>query len=179
MLQLDRKLDNLYCRNTIWRCQDCQKIGPWSEGGGTSPFSMAVDEENLVAIYTFRGVEWTRYRYELADGRPVCDSGSVHAINLTTGDTIWQWVSPYAMIGDWTCDNNQEIYDSYVDVTLEGNCQQSFDGGRMKEPIETIRNIVVAPDEGLITPPNTHERSILIAPSTISNNNGIYSNNNW
>ena len=149
-----------------------KKIGPWSESGGTSPFSMAVDEDNLIGIYTFRGVEeFSRnYRYKLADGTAVCNSGSIHAINLTTGDTIWQSVNPFGMVGDETCDNNSAAYDLYVDETIEGQCEQSFDGGRLKLANETAKNnVIIPPSDNIIEPPNNHMRSVLIAPSTISN----------
>merc|ERR1712125_66586 len=39
-----------------------KKVGPSKESGGTSPFNMAVDEENMIAIYEMRGYESPAYK---------------------------------------------------------------------------------------------------------------------
>lgn len=41
-----------------------KKVSPWGNAGGSSPFSMAVDPENLIAIFTNRGSPW-EFQYVL------------------------------------------------------------------------------------------------------------------
>ena len=130
---------------------------------------MAVDEKNLIAIYSFRGYELPTYRYKLADGTVICDAGSIHAIDLKTGYTIWQWINPYGNIGKHCGSNHSEIYDNYIDVTVEGSCQRAFDGSKMLKPKKTVKNVVKPPIDDLLTPISPISRAINIGPVTINN----------
>merc|ERR1712228_183236 len=82
---------------------------------------MAVDEDNMIAIYSLRGYETPTYKYELADGTVVCDAGSIHAIDLMTGYTLWQWKNPYGLE-----DPNYEdrsIEGSYGSCETDNDCR--------------------------------------------------------
>eukprot|EP01083_Nonionella_stella_P298178 1012353_1 len=102
-----------------------KKVGPWSTSGGTNPFSMAVDEENMIAIYSIvgqKGFEYSsndiiKYSYKMGDGTVVCDAGAVHAIDLNTGYTIWQWINPYEKLNE---ECNSTLYNEYFDMTVDG-----------------------------------------------------------
>eukprot|EP01084_Bolivina_argentea_P030389 56327_1 len=153
-----------------------KKIGPWSTNGGLAPFSMAVDENNLIAIVSFRGPGWTMvtspwYRYKMADGTIICDAGSIHAIDLTTGYTMWQWINPYAKMGINECNSSE--YDNYIDPTVGGTCQRAFDGSEMLLPNVTIPNyngnVIIPPIDELTIPYLSSIRALNIGPVTISN----------
>eukprot|EP01084_Bolivina_argentea_P245557 411104_1 len=146
-----------------------KKVGPWGIPGGANPFTMAVDEKNMIAIYTFRGnAGEITYRYKMADGTTVCDLGSVHAIDLLTGYTIWQWIHPYGKIGDISCNNS--LYDEYIDVTVDGSCERSFNGSNMLPANETCINVIIPPIDSLREPIDSKLRATLIGAATISNN---------
>ena len=74
----------------------------------------------MIAIYTFRGAEYPVYKYKLADGTLVCDSGSTHAIDLKTGYTIWQMVHPYGIIDDPLCVTPVHLFCGYYGVFMQG-----------------------------------------------------------
>merc|ERR1712232_1273445 len=65
-----------------------------------------------IAIYEFRGYESPAYKYELADGTVICDGGSVHAIDLRTGYTLWQWKNPYSITEEDGCDDIVNIHEA-------------------------------------------------------------------
>merc|ERR1712154_600398 len=79
-----------------------KEISPWGPGGGATPFSMAVDPEHLIAIFTARGGPgpFMNYRYQMPDGNVGCLAGMVYAIDLRTGNVIWQWVHPWMRLND-------------------------------------------------------------------------------
>eukprot|EP01084_Bolivina_argentea_P223996 378867_1 len=150
-----------------------KKVGPWITDGGSSPFSMAVDEKHMIAIYSIVGTSTfqTRagfsYKETMGDGTVVCGAGSVHAINLTTGHTIWQWINPYGKI-DNLC--NSTVYDYYYDITTDGTCERAFDGSDMLSAHETVRNVVTPPlGEDVIIPLDSELRADMIGPVTINN----------
>ena len=103
----------------------------------------------------------------MADGTIISDSGSIHAIDLNTGYTIWQWINPYSNIN---CSENNIIYDNYIDITIEGSCERAFDGSNMLLPNKTVNNIVIPPINDLLSPISPITRSLNIGPVTISNN---------
>eukprot|EP01084_Bolivina_argentea_P139653 245667_1 len=127
-----------------------KKVGPYSFYGGGDPFSIAVDEENMIAIYSIKGTDFPIYRYEMADGTIVCDMATVHAINLTNGYTIWQWINPWGKIGIQMC--NDTVYDEYIDMTVNGSCERAFDGSHMLSPNQTVINVVRPSIDNLLQP---------------------------
>eukprot|EP01084_Bolivina_argentea_P030390 56328_1 len=148
-----------------------KKVGPYGIMGGLAPFSMAVDEENLIAITSYRGTQSPVYRYKMADDTIVCDIGSIHAIDLQTGYTMWQWINPYGKIGEIEC--NSTIYDDYFDPTVDGSCERAFDGSPMLHPNITIPlyngSVITPPINELIKPYFSSFRAINIGPVTVSN----------
>ena len=66
-----------------------KSFGPWTNGAN---FNMAVDEESGIGILTTRGASM----YEVNPKFRMCSGSSVHAINLLTGQTLWQLVNPYS-----------------------------------------------------------------------------------
>ena len=93
-----------------------KRVSPWGNEGGSSPFSMAVDPENMIAIFTNRGsgVDYFPYKYQIPDGNVGCGSGMVYAIDLVTGKTVWQWVHPWMYL-------NNECFD---DCTGDGKTER-------------------------------------------------------
>eukprot|EP01084_Bolivina_argentea_P098327 176709_1 len=90
-----------------------KKVGPGAPMGGSAPFNMAIDEKNMIAIYSILGPNqidvWSnqlghnlypKYYEIMGDGTKICDSGSIHAIDLKTGYTRWQWINPYGKRGE-------------------------------------------------------------------------------
>eukprot|EP01084_Bolivina_argentea_P092793 166924_1 len=132
-----------------------KKVGPWSQIGGSSGFSLAVDEQNMIAVYTIRGARKLYdveigYKYRMADGTVLCDgSGSVYFIDLNTGYTKWEWISPYSQTNE-LC--NDAIYDEYVDITINGTCERAFNGSEMLSANETVTRVVIPPvnDDDLV-----------------------------
>eukprot|EP01084_Bolivina_argentea_P231004 389684_1 len=124
-----------------------KKVGPWSTSGG-GLYSLAIDEKNLIAIATITGGRfdnlnanpvWNDYRYILADGNIVCKGGIVHAIDLRTGFTKWQFIDPYSLMN-----NNTLCYPNdgrYYDVTLYGQCERAFNGSEMLHASHTAKVI--------------------------------------
>eukprot|EP01084_Bolivina_argentea_P262643 444218_1 len=151
-----------------------KKVGAWSTLGGGTPWNLGVDEENMIAIYSIIGnsadywPEMNMYPWDvLADGTIVCNAGTVHAIDVNTGYTIWSWIHPYGKINS-ECNNT--FYDNYVDITIKGTCEFSFDGTEMLLPNETVINVVIPPlDENVNIPMDIDKRGSLIAPVTINN----------
>eukprot|EP01084_Bolivina_argentea_P246898 413109_1 len=97
-----------------------KKVGIWSTGGGNQ-WGVAVDAENLIVIVSVTGGNG-RYDYRsiLADGTEICENtGSVHAISLRTGETIWQMFNPWGTINNCS----DEIYDNYVDKAVNESCE--------------------------------------------------------
>eukprot|EP01084_Bolivina_argentea_P129251 228299_1 len=152
-----------------------KKVGPWSTSGGTNPFSMAVDEENMIAIYSIvgqKGFEYSsndiiKYSYKMGDGTVVCDAGAVHAIDLNTGYTIWQWINPYAKLNE---ECNSTLYNEYFDMTVDGTCERAFDGTDMLSPNESVINVVTPPIDNVIIPMDIDRRLDLNGPIQINNN---------
>eukprot|EP01084_Bolivina_argentea_P267835 454766_1 len=151
-----------------------KKVGPWSPIGGAAPdFGVTVDEKNMVAIYGIIGwptnrVPGVSYLEILGDGTVICQTGSIHAINLTTGYTIWSWIHPFAKLNE-EC-TNDILYDYYVDVTVPGTCEHAFDGSDMLPANETVINVVMPPlDENMHIPLEAEIRTGILGPATISN----------
>eukprot|EP01084_Bolivina_argentea_P252116 423110_1 len=148
-----------------------KKIGPWSIGGG-SQWSIAVDEDNLIAIVSITGGFWAfeyQYKQEMADGTIICDTGNIHAIDLTTGDTIYQIVNPYGNIGIDNChDPKYNNYFDYSDV-YGNNCERNWNGKNTNDPSQTVKNVIYPPKSDIL-PINYKRRAIFNAPVTISNN---------
>eukprot|EP01084_Bolivina_argentea_P139652 245665_1 len=148
-----------------------KKVGPWAILGGISPFSMAIDEENMIAMATIRGNSDPTYKYKMGNGTIVCDGGSVHAIDLHTGHTIWQWINPYSRIEDENMQCNDTGYHDIIllDNTNVGMCERSFNGSSMLFANETVINVVIPPISDLLTPLNSIERAVNNGLVTISN----------
>eukprot|EP01084_Bolivina_argentea_P132400 233653_1 len=124
-----------------------KKVGPWSEiGGGT--WSLAIDTDSMMAFATITGGAvrsgYKIYRETLADGNIVCETGTLHAIDLKTGYTLYQIVDSYGYLN-----NNSfcysESFNSYVDVTIDGVCERAFNGSEMLSASETANNKVYYP----------------------------------
>eukprot|EP01084_Bolivina_argentea_P049225 90558_1 len=141
-----------------------KKVGPWSDGGG-SQWSIAVAEEHMIAIVTITGgTDSDKYKTVLSDGRIVCEyTGSVHAVDLNNGDTIWQSINPWGTIND--C--NDPIYDNYTDIAFDIQCETE----NIKPPSETVINVEIPPineiERGDIA---NREPGRFTAPVTIVNN---------
>eukprot|EP01084_Bolivina_argentea_P315914 547478_1 len=143
-----------------------KKVGPsWNNGGGL--YSMAVDQKSMIAIASITGGQ--RVRYKDANGRYICHSGSIHAIDLKTGYTIWQSINPYGLF-DESCLNDSQ-YDGYFDFYNDryGICEFAFGGTEMKLPNETMINEVIYADlnDDTFLPINYVARSYQISPVTI------------
>eukprot|EP01084_Bolivina_argentea_P093564 168266_1 len=140
--------------------------------GGIHPFSMAIDEENMIGIITIRGASQPTYKYKMGNGIIVCDGGSVHAIDLHTGHTIWQWINPYSRIENGiNIQCNDSGYDDiiFLDNTNDGMCERSLNGSSMLFANETVINVVIPPIHDLLQPLNSIYRAINIGLVTISN----------
>eukprot|EP01084_Bolivina_argentea_P220439 373589_1 len=151
-----------------------KEVAPWGNEGGASPFSLAVDEKNLIAIFTQRGsgLDFFPYRYNFSDGNTGCGAGAVFAIDLKTGYTIWEWVHP------WMKMNEECFYDCFgtgidcMDYTHFhfdwGQCERAFDGTEMLSASETSVNVVYPPknEDGVIY---EIRRGSMIGPATINN----------
>eukprot|EP01084_Bolivina_argentea_P294965 507686_1 len=127
-----------------WKSLFKTKVGPWSYNGGNQ-WSVAVDAKNMISIATITGGRLDadqKYRTILGDGTECCDrTGSIHGINLTSGDTIWQIVNPWGTIND--C--NDTKYDEYVDDAVWMTCHIGPNGDPIKDPSETVMNVVIPP----------------------------------
>ena len=94
--------------------------------------------------------ETQRYRYRMADGVRICETGSIHAINLTTGYTVWQIVNPYGRLTrneEAICDT--AIYDNYIDWSWVNMslCERATDGSDMLPANQTCQGeCVIYPD---------------------------------
>eukprot|EP01084_Bolivina_argentea_P147313 257771_1 len=140
-----------------------KKVGPWSIWGG-SQWSLAVDPINMIAIVTITGgvMGSHEYRTVLADGTELCNvTGSVHAIDLNNGDTIWQMASPWGVINN--C--NDPIYDEYKDYAVNASCETN-----VKDATETVINVEIPPiDESERDDIASAFPGLLAAPVTIVN----------
>eukprot|EP01084_Bolivina_argentea_P292716 503303_1 len=153
------------------RLKIAKKIGPWSFSGGNR-WNIAVDEQHMIGIATitggFAGYNQS-YKMRLADGTEVCQqTGTIHAVDLTNGYTIWQIINPFGTINE--CDD--PIYDNYVDIAFEiTNCQRDFNGEHMKNTSETVLNVVIPPigvnetGSALFTAPVTIANDMVFIPS--------------
>ena len=103
---------------------------------------MAVDTTNLISIATITGGlgPSDRYPYKIGDNSIICDTGTIHAIDLKTGYTMWQFVNPYGLPNNCSEDRYQEYIDwSWSEFDL---CERAFDGSEMKNDTETVSNVV-------------------------------------
>ena len=85
-----------------------KSVSGWSNEGGASPFSLAVDSEHMIAVFTARGAgtDFFPYRYTFSDGAIGCTGGAVYAIDLLTGYTLWEWEQPYMLWDDECYEGN-------------------------------------------------------------------------
>eukprot|EP01084_Bolivina_argentea_P167561 290784_1 len=149
-----------------------KKVGKWSTNGG-GRWGIAVDSENMIAVTTITGGGGDNpipYRYEMADGTVVCNrTGSVHAIDLHTGYTIWQIYNPYGTFGYNNCSDS--IYDDYIDIAMQHACERDVNGNPMKNASETASNNVYAPpiDEDRYIN-RKYDSGLFVGPVTISGN---------
>ena len=153
-----------------------KQVAPWGNEGGASPFSLAVDQKNLIAIFTQRGsgLDFFPYKYEFSDGNIGCSAGAVFAIDLKTGYTIWEWVHPWMNLNDdcfFDClgDGITDCMD-YAHFEFDwGQCEMGFDGDDMLDASETSINVVYPPknEDGVIY---EIRRGSMIGPSTINKN---------
>merc|ERR1719474_1484116 len=148
-----------------------KKVSPWAVAGGSSPFSMAVDPENMIAIFTNRGSPRVfRHKYQIPDGNVGCGPGMVYAIDLVTGRTIWQWVHPFMTMNDdcfWDC-----YGDGVTDCMLFshfdwdwGQCEMAMEG---QDSLNDSDITVIYPpknDSGMVW---DYLRGYMTGPSTIN-----------
>ena len=125
-----------------------KKIGPWSSTGGANSFSLAIDTENMLAITSISGgfsqVDNTqKYRYWTADNYQVCETGSVHAIDLRTGFTVADCESIWKKHAEngTVCDDQD--YDDYVDISWVNMslCERARNGTQMLPANETCEEV--------------------------------------
>ena len=160
-----------------------KRVTGWSNEGGASPFSLAVDNQHMIAVYTARGAgsDYFPYRYTFSDGSIGCTGGAVYAVDLLTGYTLWEWAQPYMlfddecftghcfgegspqgliMSGEFDCATYEQFgFDM-------GQCEQAFDGSAMLGPAEPSH---------LVRPPKFEDglmwearRGTMIGPATIN-----------
>eukprot|EP01084_Bolivina_argentea_P107936 192927_1 len=123
-----------------------KKLSPASTWGG-GRYGLAVDEINMIAIvsitgggYYYRG---DAYRYYLADGTLLCSvTGSTHAIDLKTGNTIWQVTTPYGHINEYNSTECNEHTENYVDIAINQSCILQNDSYNV---INNNINVVIPP----------------------------------
>eukprot|EP01084_Bolivina_argentea_P158314 275795_1 len=95
-----------------------KKFASWTAVGN---FNMAVDEASMIGIVTAHGRGQQRYR--LNSNMMVCDqTGSVHAIDLRTGNTLWQIVNPYGTINESRC-YNDSLFVGYINRGINQSCE--------------------------------------------------------
>jgi len=168
-----------------------KKVSPWGTQGGASPFSMAVDTEHMLAIYTSRGpgsaqgfidpnsqTDMVNYLYQLPDGNTACGNGMVYAIDLLDGHIVWQWVHPFMSL-------NEECFDDCFGDGTDCYPMRWFDWDwghceiELESEDEFVRNtIVVYPPKnasGLIRLPD-NKRGAMIGPSTVNGDLIFYPN---
>eukprot|EP01083_Nonionella_stella_P100504 283575_1 len=139
------------------------KVGPSGINGG-GLFSLAVDTVHNIAILSITG-SVTAYEYTMADGTHVCGTGFVQAIDLETGDTLWQLVNPFGVIGD-ACVEDAAEYDA-TDWALERDDEPCKVG--LPQITDVITQVVIPDIEGVRVPLDANERATFIAPLTIAN----------
>lgn len=144
-----------------------KKIGPAGIWGG-SLYSLAADNDAMIAIVSITGYTWPPIRYQDINGRYICNAGSIYAIDLRTGQTLWQSVNPYGLFDDQCLNNN--LYNNYTDWYIDryGICELSN-----LDPVEVVNGthkVIYAnltDDEFL--PIDSVERAIHMSPVTIAN----------
>eukprot|EP00483_Globobulimina_turgida_P013157 UN13181 len=116
----------------------------------------------IVSITGGKSDQW--YKTILADGTICCElTGTVHAIDLNNGDTIWQMINPWGTINDIQC--NDIKYDNYNDYTIGIQCETNI-----KDPTETVINVEIPPiNETERDDITSSELGKLVAPITIVN----------
>eukprot|EP00483_Globobulimina_turgida_P004754 UN04763 len=130
-----------------------KKISPWSNGGG-GRWGIAVDTKSMIAIVTITGgINYPKpYKYNLMDGTILCNfTGSTHAIDLNTGNTLWQMINPWGTMNN---DCSDAIYDEYVDYTLNTTCSYDINHNPFIYPPPINKNVSV-----ILPPINESERN--------------------
>eukprot|EP01084_Bolivina_argentea_P313409 542748_1 len=153
-----------------------KKIGPATYGGGGT-WSIAVDEENMIAIASITGgvpdggYYYTQY---LLSGSVICGRvGTVHAIDLHTGNILWQIANPFGLIID-NC-NNQTKWNNIVHTiyytSWEQTCERDMNGNAFENEYLSNEYVHVPPiiDDIDKMPFNAVNRGMFIAPITIAN----------
>eukprot|EP01084_Bolivina_argentea_P262655 444243_1 len=124
-----------------------RKIGPWGFNGG-GHWSLAIDEQSHIGITSISGDEYMTswagpyktYRYKMANNIEICDTGSIHAVDLQTGNVIWQLINPWGKINNIQNCSQDRFYENYTDLSIDtaGICQTDPNGMLN----ETVQNVI-------------------------------------
>eukprot|EP01084_Bolivina_argentea_P056865 103994_1 len=144
-----------------------RKIGPWSTFGGNT-WSLGIDEHNMIAVTTITG--GAESGYYLENGDYTCSTGSVHGIDLNSGNLIYQIVNSYGSfeINAYAdCNTTDAAHAFDVSVNNGTNCEIGI-GINMDNLTENVN--VVYPQISEQLPIGSIERAKFYGPLTIANN---------
>ena len=82
-----------------------RKFGPWSNW---AYFGVAVSEKYMIGITAIGGSTsfGRRLRYKIREDLMICNTGTMLAFDLHTGNILWQIVNPYGHYNDSYCWND-------------------------------------------------------------------------
>lgn len=134
-------------------------IGPGSTLGGGHWGIAYNDKTNL--IYAMNTGAATRAReggapisisYLLADNERICGAGSISAVDVGTGETKWQWHTPYAQRGP-TCPPPGAIEDGNSTEVFKNGIPLFGPGGLPSKPINETAYVVTPCALSTTSPP--------------------------